>query len=316
MSFDRKKTFKEIIWILSSIFSSIVFFYSLVNTNLQLSFKELWLILFLVIYLPFLVFIILMFILMDYSKKYQAQYKEFLQRVIPGITGGLTVFIVAQFLTLPPSANIIDTVIPRLLNSVSYVILIFIIFLSIYIMIWESDKEKKSSSTIIKKHRLEEKTMETLKRNMSPWPGSCPLKISEWMSYLSSLRDDFDNRINHFDSIKISGIAYSATLGSLFAALTIPIAINQKYPLLMIISIIVAIFVAVIATVRFTSHYAGKWMKYQAKNRDKIQSIINSIISGEITKSDEIRQFYNQVTTELNEDSNQLIKELKLNEDW
>jgi len=117
------------------------------------------------------------------------------------------------------------------------------------------------------------KKLENPNTVISPWPGSCPLTISEWMNYLSSIRNGFHSTVHHFDSVKISGIAYSATLGSLFTALTIPMAISQHYPLIMTISIIGVIIIGVVTTVIVTTNYAVKMMDPQAKSRDKIQSI-------------------------------------------
>ena len=91
---------------------------------------------FIALYAPFLSCVISLFVLRDYGAQHQKQFVDFFKRMVAGITGGLTVFIVTQFqLNLPPSPNIMDTVLPRLLNTVALVFLVFIVFLSMYVLI-------------------------------------------------------------------------------------------------------------------------------------------------------------------------------------
>lgn len=134
--FNWKNILNEVAWISSSILTSIVFYYLFVTPNLSYPLNLLWLILFLATYVPFLTIILLLFVMFHSTRKYYKPYKEFLKRMIPGITGGLTVLVATQFQSsLPSSPNVIDTVLPRLMSTAALVIIIFIMFSAMYVMV-------------------------------------------------------------------------------------------------------------------------------------------------------------------------------------
>jgi len=133
---DKNKLINQIFYMVSSILTSIIFYYFIVIPTIVYPYNLLWLLLFFAIYFPFLGSYIALIILAFFAKKNRDIYKEFLKRMIPGIAGGLTIFIVTQFqINLPNSPNLFDTVIPSLLNSSMTVFFVIMIFIFIYVFI-------------------------------------------------------------------------------------------------------------------------------------------------------------------------------------
>jgi len=143
-------------------------------------------------------------------------------------------------------------------------------------------------------------------------PNPCPLSVSDWMNYLTSIRNSFHNGVIHFDSAKHSGIIFSVTLAALFVAIWIPIEIFLEYPPSMILLTVIIVFFFSILSVKVFTKYHIKMQEHQVECRDTIHDVINCIMSGSLIESDSIRYFYNQKVVDLNEKGNKLIKELKL----
>jgi len=97
---------------------------------------NLWLILFLAMAIPLWLSFLFLYLFRRNVVNYPDSIKEFIKRVFAGITGGLTVYIAIQLQPIFSSdVNIMDTLIPRLLNTIMIVFLVFLIFSSLYIMI-------------------------------------------------------------------------------------------------------------------------------------------------------------------------------------
>jgi len=139
-------------------------------------------------------------------------------------------------------------------------------------------------------------------------PGPCPLKISDWMTFLSVLWSRYDKGIAQAKTwIYTSILTYFAT-GTFFLAIFSKGMDDPNRLIVLGFGIYVSVFVGSLLTIKFFE----RMMDHQGECREAIYLIINSIMHGTLRETNLIRDAYDETAEKLHLKSKQLIKELKL----
>jgi len=152
------------------------------------------------------------------------------------------------------------------------------------------------------------------KRLILTTPLKCPLSKTDWLNYLTSLRNSNHNDISLFYSQKNAWIAASVTIGALFAALFIPLVKISEYPDSYLIFVIIIIIFGMIISFKVQEKFFSKIIDHKKECRDEIDRLINSIIWGTATESNHIRALWFITMEELQKKGFEIIRELKLEE--
>ncbi len=142
-------------------------------------------------------------------------------------------------------------------------------------------------------------------------PGPCPLKISDWMSFLSGLWINYDRRISQTKTWMYTSLLMYFAIGTFILAIfsnIIDVKADPNMLMFLAIGIYLGVFVGSVLTTKFFERI----MEHQVECRDKIYTIINSIIFGTLREPNLIREIFDSIAQELHIKSEQLIRELKL----
>ena len=140
-------------------------------------------------------------------------------------------------------------------------------------------------------------------------PGPCPLKISDWMSFLSVLWSTYDKGIAQAKTWMHTLILTYFATGTFFLAIFTNAMMGDPNRL---IGLTFGIYFSVLVGMVLTFKFFDRIMNHQAECKEAIYLIINSIMHGTLRETNLIRDIYDETAEKLHFKSKQLIKELKL----
>ena len=141
-------------------------------------------------------------------------------------------------------------------------------------------------------------------------PGPCPLSISDWINFLTSMWTTYDKGLAQLKTWMYTSVLLYFASGTFILSIIVNVIKIEETVSLLGAGVIIysVVFIGSWVTVEMF----GKLMDHQGKGRDSIYLIINSIIWGTARDTDLIRDIYDVIVKELHFEARKIIKELKL----